>query len=93
MDPFNPQFANDAAMKLYREKVKQYEPDADIDNGIVAYGWTQGALLVKVLGGGQEGHPPRRDGRGPSHGQTVTGGLLLERHLGHHDGTQGPVHG
>jgi len=48
-DPFNPAFKDDAAMKLYREKVKKYSPDADLDNGIVAYGWTQGALLVKAM--------------------------------------------
>ena len=48
-DPFNPKFASDPALKLYRQKVKQYEPDADLDNGIVAYGWTQGALMVEAL--------------------------------------------
>ncbi len=50
-DPMNPKFANDADMKLYREQVAKYQPDADIDNGIVAYGWTQGAVFVKVLEG------------------------------------------
>lgn len=48
-DPENPAYADNAQMKLYRQKVKQYEPDADVDNGIVAYGWTQGALLVDAL--------------------------------------------
>ncbi len=48
-DPLNPIYDDDEAMKLYREKVKQYQPDADIDNGIVAYGWTQAAILVKAL--------------------------------------------
>ena len=38
-------------MKDYKAKVKQYQPDADVDNGIVAYGWTQGALLVETLKG------------------------------------------
>jgi branched-chain amino acid transport system substrate-binding protein len=48
-DPLNPDFDADEAMLEYREKVAQYQPEADLDNGIVAYGWTQGALLVAVL--------------------------------------------
>jgi branched-chain amino acid transport system substrate-binding protein len=48
-DPIDPQYADDPAMQEYRETVAQYEPDADIDNGIVAYGWTQGALFVEAL--------------------------------------------
>jgi branched-chain amino acid transport system substrate-binding protein len=48
-DPLNPDFDSDEAMMEYREKVAQYQPEADLDNGIVAYGWTQGALLVAVL--------------------------------------------
>ncbi len=49
MDPQNPAYANEEAMALYREKVGQYSPDADVENGIVAYGWTQGALLAEAL--------------------------------------------
>jgi branched-chain amino acid transport system substrate-binding protein len=49
MDPQNPAYAQEEAMALYREKVAQYQPDADIENGIVAYGWTQGALLAEAL--------------------------------------------
>jgi len=76
MDPFNPQFANNPEMKLYREKVKQYEPDADLDNGIVAYGWTQGALLVKVLESAKKA--TRLDVMDAvRHMDKVTGGLLL----------------
>jgi len=48
-DPLNPDWDDDEAMMEYREKVAQYQPDADLDNGIVAYGWTQGALLVEAL--------------------------------------------
>jgi branched-chain amino acid transport system substrate-binding protein len=50
-DPSNPKFNNDPAMKLYRAKVKKYTPNpkVDISNGIVAFGWTQGALLVEAL--------------------------------------------
>jgi branched-chain amino acid transport system substrate-binding protein len=49
MDPQNPAYANEQAMQEYRQKVGQYQPDADVENGIVAYGWTQGALLVEAL--------------------------------------------
>ena len=49
MDPQNPAYANEQAMQEYRDKVGQYEPDADVENGIVAYGWTQGALLVETF--------------------------------------------
>ena len=49
MDPINPAFEDNEEMQLYKEKVAQYRPDADIENGIVAYGWTQGALLVEAL--------------------------------------------
>ncbi|HEY8546527.1 MAG TPA: ABC transporter substrate-binding protein [Acidimicrobiales bacterium] len=48
-DPVDPQYADDPAMQEYRENVTKFQPDADIDNGIVAYGWTQGALLVEAL--------------------------------------------
>lgn len=37
------------AMVLYKEKVAKYAPDADLENGIVAYGWTTGALLAETL--------------------------------------------
>ena len=48
-DPFDPQWAEDEEMQLSREQVAKHFPDADLDNGIVAYGWTQGALLVEAL--------------------------------------------
>lgn len=55
MDPNNPEYAEVPAMKLYKEKVKQYEPDADVTNGIVAYGWTAGALLERTLAEAKSG--------------------------------------
>lgn len=48
-DPLDPAYESDEAMQLYREKVAQYVPDADLDNGIVAYGWTQAAVFVQAL--------------------------------------------
>ena len=48
-DPVDPQFASDPAVALYKEKMAQYAPGADANNGLVAYGWTQGAVLVEIL--------------------------------------------
>ncbi|HET6952499.1 MAG TPA: ABC transporter substrate-binding protein [Acidimicrobiales bacterium] len=48
-DPLNPDWDSDAAMMEYREQVAKYQPEADLDNGIVAYGWTQAALLIEAL--------------------------------------------
>ena len=48
-DPLDPQWDDDEAMQLYEETVSKYEPEADLDNGIVAYGWTQAAIFVEAL--------------------------------------------
>lgn len=49
-DPLNPAFADDPAMKEYNETLDKYgASDVDPENGIVAYGYTQGALLVEIL--------------------------------------------
>ena len=50
MDPANPMYADEASMKLYKEKIAQYEPaEVDPSNGIVAYGWTTAALMADLL--------------------------------------------
>ncbi len=50
MDPTNPEFANHPLMAEYRETLKEFgAADVDPDNGIVAYGYTQAAVLVEVL--------------------------------------------
>jgi branched-chain amino acid transport system substrate-binding protein len=48
-DPQDPKWDDDPAMQEYREKVEEYFPGTDTDNGIVGYGWTQGAALVEAL--------------------------------------------
>jgi branched-chain amino acid transport system substrate-binding protein len=48
-DPLNPDWDSDPAMMEYREQVAKYQPEADLDNAIVGYGWTQAALLVEAL--------------------------------------------
>jgi branched-chain amino acid transport system substrate-binding protein len=49
-DPRDPQWADDEAMALFLEKGAQYGgADIDLENSIVAYGWTMGALLVETL--------------------------------------------
>ena len=49
LDPAAPANATNPAMTLYRQQVAKYKPKADLDDGIVGYGWTTGALLVKTL--------------------------------------------
>lgn len=49
-DPRDPQWADDEAMALFLEKGQEYGgADIDLENSIVAYGWTMGALLVDTL--------------------------------------------
>ena len=52
-------------MQLYKTQVKKYASDADIEDGIVAYGWTTAALFVKTLELSAEGRPGNGDERGP----------------------------
>lgn len=49
MEPGLAAWADEPAMKLYLDKIAKYAPDADAENGIVAYGWTTGALLAETL--------------------------------------------
>ena len=49
MEPGLPKWDSNPAMQLYKQKVAQYAPDADLENAIVAYGWTTGALLAETL--------------------------------------------
>jgi branched-chain amino acid transport system substrate-binding protein len=49
MDPGDPANAANAAVKLYKQQVAQYQPGADVQDGIVAYGWSTAALLQKIL--------------------------------------------
>lgn len=54
-DPQDPTYADDAAMKEYRSTLKEFgASDVDPDNGIVAYGYTQAALLKYVLENSKE---------------------------------------
>lgn len=54
-DPADPQWADDEAMQLFLEKGREYGgADFDLDNSIVAYGWTMGALLVDTLTNAEE---------------------------------------
>jgi branched-chain amino acid transport system substrate-binding protein len=49
-DPADPQWDDDEAMMEFQELGQQYGISAeDIENGIVGYGWTMGALLVETL--------------------------------------------
>jgi branched-chain amino acid transport system substrate-binding protein len=49
-DPLNPAFAEDEAMQEYNATLEEFgADDVDPENGIVAYGYTQAALLVQIL--------------------------------------------
>jgi len=48
LDPADPGNASKPAMQLYVQQVKKYS-DADVSDGIVAYGWTTAALMAKIL--------------------------------------------
>jgi branched-chain amino acid transport system substrate-binding protein len=49
-DPADPQWDDDEDMQQFQELGRQYGISAeDIENGIVGYGWTMGALLVETL--------------------------------------------
>ncbi len=51
LDPADPANFDLPGMALYREKVPEFAPDLveELDNSIVAYGWTSAAMLVDVL--------------------------------------------
>jgi branched-chain amino acid transport system substrate-binding protein len=49
-DPSDPGWATDSAMQEFQTLGRQYGlSDEDLQNGIVGYGWTMGALLVDTL--------------------------------------------
>ncbi len=48
-DPNDPQWANDAAMKAWREWMKQYYPDGNVGDGANVYGYAAAQTLVQVL--------------------------------------------
>ena len=48
LDPADPNNDSNAAMQLYKTTVKKYS-DADVADGIVAYGWTTAATFAEIL--------------------------------------------
>ena len=58
-DPADPQWDNDPAMKLYKQKLKQYQPGADPNDQFHAFGWTVAESMVKTL---QSMKCPTREG-------------------------------
>jgi branched-chain amino acid transport system substrate-binding protein len=49
LDPADPANASVPAMVLYKAQMKKYQPKTDATDGIVAYGWSTGALLAQIL--------------------------------------------
>ncbi len=48
-DPANPQWNNDAAMKLYRTIMAKYAPSANANNGLYLYGVAKAETFVQAL--------------------------------------------
>jgi branched-chain amino acid transport system substrate-binding protein len=48
LDPSDPRNDSNPAMKLYKAQVKKYS-DADVQDGIAAYGWTTAAAFSEIL--------------------------------------------
>ena len=48
-DPANPQWNNDAAMRLYRQIMAKYAPSVDANNGLYYYGVAKAEAFVQAL--------------------------------------------
>mgnify|MGYP000315357673 CR=1 FL=1 len=48
-DPANPQWNNDAAMKLYRQVMAKYAPSANANDGLYLYGVAKAETFVQAL--------------------------------------------
>ena len=57
-DPEDPQWADDAAMKEYRDALKKHAPKSNPDDPFNMYGWTVAQTMIKALEGMEE---PTRD--------------------------------
>ncbi len=51
MDVLDPTWDDNDRMMQYRDDVAAFDPSADTDNGLIAYGYTQAAVLVEALKG------------------------------------------
>ncbi|POM23030.1 hypothetical protein BTM25_52360 [Actinomadura rubteroloni] len=49
-DPSDPQWAGDAEMKLYGEKLRKYAPGLDVTNSFYTLGWASASAMEKALG-------------------------------------------
>ena len=48
-DPEDPQWADDAAVKEYRDALKKYSPKSNPDDAFNMYGWTVAKTMAKAL--------------------------------------------
>src|SRR5215211_5738116 len=48
-DPEDPQWADDAAMKEYRDGIKQFSPKSNPNDAFAMYGWTVAGTMTKAL--------------------------------------------
>jgi branched-chain amino acid transport system substrate-binding protein len=57
-DPQDPQWADDAAVKEYRDALKKYAPKSDPEDAFSMYGWTVATTMAKAL---EQMKKPTRD--------------------------------
>jgi branched-chain amino acid transport system substrate-binding protein len=50
-DPEDPRWAGDAAMREYKAAMARYQPKADADESLAAYGWTAASTMIEALRG------------------------------------------
>jgi branched-chain amino acid transport system substrate-binding protein len=53
-DPEDPQWADDPAMREYKENLKKYSPRSNVNDPFNAYGWAAAQTMVKALEGMEE---------------------------------------
>jgi branched-chain amino acid transport system substrate-binding protein len=49
MDVLDPEWDSNERMMQYREDIAAFDPSADTDNGLIAYGYTQALVLAEAL--------------------------------------------
>ena len=53
-DPEDPQWADDPAMREYKDNLKKYSPRSNVNDPFNAYGWAAAQTMVKALEGMEE---------------------------------------
>jgi len=54
LDPEDPRWAADQAMRDYKAGMREHQPDADPEEAYAAYGWTAASTMIEALRGMEE---------------------------------------